>query len=229
MNIAIIPARGGSKRIPRKNIKEFCGIPIIGYAINAAKKSGLFEHVIVSTDDQEIAEIAKTFGAEIPFIRSAELSVDHISTIPVIAHAIQTCINLGWNFNLACCIYPCSPFIRLEDIKESFLKLNISEADYCFSIAEYSSAIQRSLKLLNSEITEPYFPEFQLIRTQDLPPAYFDAGQFYWGKVEAWLNNKSIHNGGLAYLIPNWRAIDIDTQLDWKRAELMYAAASSHK
>ena len=224
MNIAIIPARGGSKRIPRKNIKEFCGKPMIAYAITAAKESGLFEHIIVSTDDEEIAQIARVCGAKTPFIRPAELANDYISTVPVIAHGIEICRTLGWTFEHVCCIYPSVPFIQIDDLRGALVRLTSSESDYCFPVTEYPSAIQRALKLLSNGKMQPIYPEFEIIRTQDLQQAYYDAGQFYWGKADKWLNNPKIHSNGIGYVIPNWRVVDIDTPDDWQRAELIYRA-----
>jgi pseudaminic acid cytidylyltransferase len=221
MNIAIIPARGGSKRIPRKNIKEFCNKPMIAYAIAAAKESNLFEHIIVSTDDEEIAQIAIAWGAETPFVRPAELANDYAATVPVIAHAIEDCRNLGWKFDMACCIYPAVPFIQVDDLRGALTRMNKSEADYCFPVTEYPTVIQRALKLLSNGKMKPFYPEFETTRTQDLEPAYYDAGQFYWGKVGAWLTNSKIHNNGLGYTIPNWRVVDIDTPEDWSRAEIL--------
>jgi pseudaminic acid cytidylyltransferase len=224
MNIAIIPARGGSKRIPRKNIKEFCGKPMIAYAISAAKNSGLFEHVVVSTDNEEIAQIAREWGAETPFSRPAELANDFTATVPVIAHGIEACRTLGWMFDQVCCIYPGVPFIQVDDLKGALGRLASSNADYCFPVTEYPSAIQRALSLLGNGGVQPFFPQFEISRTQDLEQAYYDAGQFYWGKVEAWLKNPKIHSSGLGYLIPSWRVVDIDTFEDWQRAELIYRA-----
>lgn len=224
MNIAIIPAREGSKRIPRKNIKEFCGKPMIAYAITAAKKSGLFEHIVVSTDDEKIAEISRDWGAETPFIRPTELANDFTETVPVIAHGIEVCRNLGWKFDQVCCIYPGVPFIQIDDLIGALVQLTSSDTDYCFPVTEYPSAIHRALKLLGNGKMQPFYPEFELTRTQDSEPAYFDSGQFYWGKVEAWLTNTKIHSSGLGYVIPNWRVVDIDTPDDWLRAELIFRA-----
>ena len=222
MNIAIIPARGGSKRIPRKNIKEFCGQPMISYAITAAKESGLFERIIVSTDDEEIACIANKWGAETPFYRPVELANDYTATTPVIAHAIEACQSLGWKFDNVCCIYPCVPFIKIADLVGALALMHNSKLDYCFPVTEYPSSIQRALKLSNDCKMKPFYPEYEIKRTQDLEPAYYDAGQFYWGKADAWLSNPNIHNSGLGYTIPNWRVVDIDTVDDWLRAELIY-------
>lgn len=229
MNIAIIPARGGSKRIPRKNIKEFCGRPMIAYAITAAKDSDLFEHIVVSTDDEEIAQIARAWGAETPFVRPPELANDYTATVPVIAHGIDACRSLGWNFDHVCCIYPGVPFIQTDDLRGALVGLTSGDADYCFPVAEYPSVIQRALKLLSNGKTQPFYPEFVITRTQDLEPAYHDAGQFYWGKAEAWLTNPKIHSSGLGYVIPNWRVVDIDTQDDWVRAEVLAPIIMGHK
>jgi len=222
MNIAVIPARGGSKRIPRKNIKPFHGKPMIAYAIEAAKTSGLFEHIIVSTDDEEIAEISRKWGAEIPFFRPENLADDFVATVPVIAHSIEACREQGWEFENVCCIYPCVPFIDKEDLVRSLESLEDGTKDYCFPVAEFPSRIQRALKLGEAGSLSPFFPEFETTRTQDLESAYYDAGQFYWGKVESWLGNPKIHSSGIGFILPAERVVDIDTIEDWDRAERMY-------
>jgi len=227
MNIAVIPARGGSKRIPRKNIKEFGGKPMIAYAITAAKNSGLFDHVLVSTDDAEIASIAQAWGAQIPFFRPAELANDFTATVPVVAHAIQACEGMGWHFSNVCCIYPGVPFIEVADLQGAFKQLEVGSADYCFPVTEFPSAIQRALKKDIMGVMQPFYPEFELTRSQDLEPAYYDAGQFYWGKKEAWLSNPRIHSSGVGYEIPSWRVVDIDTPADWARAERLAMALQS--
>lgn len=224
MNIAIIPARGGSKRIPRKNIREFAGKPMIAHAISAARQSGLFEHVIVTTDDAEIARIAVEWGSETPFTRPAELADDHTPTVPVIAHAITACQALGWKIDYVCCIYPGVPFIQIDDLKRALELLQSSQAAYSFPITEFPSAIQRALRRLPDGRMQPFYPEYELTRTQDLEAAYHDAGQFYWGKPDAWLTNNRIHRSGVGLPIPNWRVVDIDTPDDWERAESLYAA-----
>jgi len=224
-NIAVIPARGGSKRIPRKNIKLFAGKPMIAYAIEVAKQCGLFDHVVVSTDDEEIAAIARECRAETPFPRPAHLADDHAPTVPVIAHAVTVCANLGWQFDHVCCIYPSVPFIQQEDMKSALdLLQNVASADYSFPITEFPSAIQRALRRKESGIVEPFHPEHELTRTQDLEPAYHDAGQFYWGHRRAWLNNPNIHKSGVGLVIPNWRVVDIDTPENWQRAEVIHRA-----
>jgi len=222
MNIAVIPARGGSKRIPRKNIREFAGKPMISYAITAAKQSGLFEHVIVSTDDQEIAKLAERWGAEIPFMRPKELSDDHTATAPVIAHAITESRRQGWQAEYVCCIYPAVPFLQVDDLIDSLQQLKQGDIPFSFPVTEFESAIQRALKRDGDGRLKPFYPEYELTRTQDLEKAYYDAGQFYWGKADDWMQNPKIHSQGMGYVIPNWRVVDIDTPDDWKRAELTY-------
>lgn len=227
MNIAIIPARGGSKRIPRKNIKLFDGKPMLAYAIVAAKDSGLFEHIVVSTDDEEIASIAREWGGETPFVRPANLANDYTATVPVIAHGIQACRDLGWVFDYVCCIYPGVPFIQAEDLTGTLAHLTESGADYCFPVTEFPSAIQRALKRMGDGRMQPIYPQYETTRTQDLEQAYHDAGQFYWAKANTWLENSRIHSGGVGYVIPNWRVVDIDTPEDWLRAEHMFKAFQS--
>lgn len=222
MNIAIIPARGASKRIPRKNIKEFCGAPIIAYAINSAKESNLFDHIVVSTDDEEIARIAQTLGGEVPFLRPKELADDSTATAPVIANVIQSCHKLGWSFTNVCCIYPCVPLIQIQDIREAYNLICNKNTVFSFPVAEYQSPLQRALRLLEDGGVQPLYPQFDSIRTQDIGKSFYDAGQFYWGSAELWLANLNIHRNGLGLVIPNWRAIDINSLEDWYRAELMY-------
>ena len=211
MNIAIIPARGGSKRIPRKNIKVFSGKPMIAHAIETALRSKLFDHIIVTTDDDEIASIAKQHGAQVPFKRPAELSDDHTATVPVIAHAITACQKLGWIIDKVCCIYPCVPFMKESDIAAGLNKLVQTKKDFVFPITTFPSAIQRALRQLSNGDIVPFYPEFAITRTQDLEPAFYDAGQFYWGQAEAWLSDKVVHQHGVGFGIPSWRVIDIDT------------------
>lgn len=224
MNIAIIPARGGSKRIPRKNIKPFAGKPMIAHAITAAKASGLFAHIVVSTDDTEIAQIAKEWGAEVPFSRPKELADDHTPTVPVIAHAITASEALGWHAEHVCCIYPSVPFIQTGDIQAALKLLEATGAEYCLPVTEFPSAIQRALRRSDNGRLAPFHPEFELVRTQDLEPAYHDAGQFYWGTRQAWLSNPRVHSGAVGLVIPNWRVVDIDTPDDWQRAEMFHQA-----
>lgn len=228
MNIAIIPARGGSKRVPRKNIRNFVGRPMISYAIGAALDSELFTYVIVSTDDHEIAETAKTYGAVVPFMRPAELSDDHTPTVPVIKHAIDQAEALGWFADYVCCIYPAVPLIHGPDLLAAFQLLRkASYADYSFPITQFPSAIQRALRLDSSGATRSFYPEHELTRSQDLGPAFHDAGQFYWGRCSAWKENPRIHNSGVGLVIPSWRVVDIDTEEDWRRAEIICRSSAS--
>jgi pseudaminic acid cytidylyltransferase len=223
MRLAVIPARGGSKRIPRKNIKVFHGKPMISYAIGAALGSKAFDRVIVSTDDPEIAEVAKAHGAELPFTRPPELADDHTPTVPVIAHAIRACDELGWNVSEVCCIYPGVPFISVIDLRVAYQQLLFAGTNYVFAVTEFPSPIQRALRRLSDGTVSPFQPEHAATRTQDLEPGYFDVGQFYWGRKKAWIEGLNIHLNGTALVIPEWRALDIDTPADWERAELLYA------
>lgn len=224
MKIAIIPARGGSKRIPRKNIKPFCGKPMIAHAIGKAQSSGLFEHIVVSTDDEEISRVALALGAEVPFARPVELADDHTPTVPVIAHAIRSCQALGWAIEQVCCIYPAVPFLQESDLMAALRMLETGGADCTFPVAAYPSPIQRALRLLPNGLMEPFYSQYAMTRTQDLEPAFYDAGQFYWGLAETWLVGKVAHKYGAGLVIPNWRVVDIDTPEDWQRAELMFTA-----
>jgi pseudaminic acid cytidylyltransferase len=228
MRIAVIPARGGSKRIPRKNIKLFHGKPMIGYAISAALDSKVFDKVIVSTDDDEIAKVARAFGAEVPFTRPVELADDHTPTVPVIAHAITACQNMGWDVKEVCCIYPGVPFISTRDLCTAYEQLLSSGAHYVFPVTGFPSPIQRALRRLPGGAVKPFQPEHAATRTQDLEPCFFDVGQFYWGKTSAWLQGLNLHMNGVTLVIPEWRVVDIDTLADWQRAELLYATLSEN-
>lgn len=221
MDIAVIPARGGSKRIPRKNIKEFAGRPMLAHAIEAARDCGLFAKIVVSTDDDEIGAIARDWGALTPFARPDGLAGDHTPTVPVITHAITACEELGWTVDRVCCIYPCVPFLQAGDLVSALQLLMESRSDYSFPVAEFPSAIQRALKRGEQGQLWPFHPGYELVRTQDLEPAYFDAGQFYWGRKDAWMRNDRIHSSGVGLVIPAWRVVDVDTMEDWVRAEML--------
>lgn len=224
MRLAVIPARGGSKRIPRKNIRPFAGKPMIGYAIDAARASGVIDRIVVSTDDAEIAAVAAAMGAELPFQRPAELADDHTPTVPVVAHAIRACQALGWDIGPVCCIYPGVPFIEPSEIAQALRLLERGRAPYAFPVAPFRSMVQRALQRDGEGITRPLYPEYADTRTQDLPPAYHDAGQFYWGRADAWLAGLNIHRNGCTIVLPEWRVVDIDTPDDWQRAELLHEA-----
>jgi len=225
MNIAIIPARGGSKRIPRKNIKEFCGQPMIAWSIQAAIKSNCFDKIIVSTDDEEIAEVARTYGAETPFVRPPELSNDHAGTIPVIAHAIEWQSQNSIAASKVCCIYATAPFIQARDIELGLTVLQSSGADYAFSVTSYAFPIQRAIRITAEKRLEMFQPEYFNTRSQDLEEAWHDAGQFYWGKAQAWIEGKPLFSrDGAPIQLPRYRVQDIDTAQDWERAEWLMKA-----
>lgn len=222
MNIAVIPARGGSKRIPRKNIKEFFGKPMIAWSIEAAKESKLFDHIIVSTDDAEIAEVARQWGAEVPFMRPAELADDYAGTTEVIAHATQWALDQGFDVDAVCCIYATAPFVQVKDLKRGLEALNSGGWAYSFTVTDYASPIFRSFKQTAAGGIEMFFPEHFSTRSQDLPTALHDAGQFYWGRPSAWLKGKRIFDqDSIPVVIPRWVVQDIDTQDDWERAEIL--------
>lgn len=225
MRIAVIPARGGSKRISRKNIRLFAGRPMIDYAIAAARDSALFEHVIVSTDDNEIAAIAQALGAEVPFMRPAALADDQTPTVPVISHAIAQCDALGWRADSVCCLYPGVPLLQITDLQASAAELAADESRYVFPVAAYPSPIQRALLRAPDGATRPASPQYAGTRTQDLEPAYYDAGQFYWATRKTWLDGLNIHQNARTMVLPEWRVVDIDTEDDWLRAEIIYNSA----
>lgn len=223
MKLAVIPARGGSKRIPRKNIKPFCGKPVIIWSIEAAIYSGCFDRIIVSTDDEEIADVARTHGAEVPFMRPSELSDDHTGTTPVIAHAIEWQCKNGITPLAACCIYATAPFLRAEDLRRGLEDLKKTGADYVFSVTRYEFPVQRAIRIANSGRVEMLFPENFNTRSQELEETYHDAAQFYWGRAQAWLDGERIFSEmAIPLVLPRHRVQDIDTQEDWERAEWMF-------
>ena len=223
MNVAVIPARGGSKRIPRKNIRKFYGKPIIAYSIEKALLSDLFDKVIVSTEDDEINSIAKQFDAEVPFKRPAELSDDYAGTTEVIAHAIKWMENQGWTLNGVCCIYPTAPLLDVELLKISYDIFIKGKWDYVFSAAEYVYPVERSFKVLDNNVLKMLIPENFNRRSQDLTSTFHDAGQFYWGTPVAWVEERPIFSERSTIIkLPTYRVADIDTEEDWKRAELLY-------
>lgn len=225
MNIAIIPARGGSKRIPRKNIKQFHGKPLIAYSIEAAKASKCFDRIIVSTDDVEIAEVAKKYGAEVPFLRPDNVSNDYATTMDVIQHALSWFTENNQSYTYACCIYATAPFISSESIRIGLNELIKGGFNYSFSATSFPFPIQRALKVNSDGSTDMFMPEHINTRSQDLEEAYHDAGQFYWGKSSAFLDKKSIFsNDSFAVILPRETVQDIDTPEDWFNAELMYEA-----
>ena len=223
MNICIIPARGGSKRIPKKNIRDFNGKPVIAYSIEAAIESNLFDRVIVSTDDPNIANIAKEYGAEVPFIRPNNLSGDYIGTDDVVSHAVQWVNNNDSKVEYVCCIYATAPFILKKYLLKGYQLLRKSDAIFSFSVTSFSFPIQRAIKINKTGIITPIFEEDILKRSQDVDEAYHDAGQFYWGRADAFSTSGSLYSGiALPVMLPRYLVQDLDTEEDWERAELMY-------
>ncbi len=230
MKIAVIPARGGSKRIPRKNIKDFCGKPMIAWSIEAAKTSGLFDRIIVSTDDAEIAEVAKQWGVAVPFIRPEELSNDFAGTTEVIGHATQWALDQGFDVIAVCCIYATAPFVQVADLKRGWEALESGDWAYAFTVTEFAAPIFRSFKQIAEGGIEMFFPEHFATRSQDLPTALHDAGQFYWGRPTTWIEGKRIFDRhSKPIVIPRWRVQDIDTLEDWERAEILASIIMGRK
>ena len=223
MRVAIIPARGGSKRIPRKNIKDFCGKPMITWSIEAAQASKCFDKVIVSTDDQEIADIAHKYGAEAPFIRPANLADDYTGTAPVIRHAIHWLDEHEEKVDFACCIYPTAPFLYAMDLRAGWAVISNSGYDYVFSVTRYAFPIQRAIRITEQGRVAMWSPEHFRTRSQDLEEAWHDAGQFYWGTAEAWCEERVVFGENSAPVkLPRYRVQDIDTLEDWISAEWLF-------
>lgn len=224
MNVAIIPARGGSKRIPRKNIRSFCGLPMIAHSIKVAIGCDLFKHVVVSTDDQEIADIALQYGALVPFRRPDHLADDHATTLDVMAHAVLACEALGWAAQRYCCLYATAPFVTEPDLRRGLEALFKPDVSYAFSATRFEFPVQRAIKISDSGAITPAWPEFIASRSQDLEPMFHDAGQFYWGQAEAFTKKAAFFAAhSRAIILPAYRVQDIDDEDDWHRAELMHA------
>ncbi len=220
--LAIITARGGSKRIPRKNIKPFYGRPIIAYSIEAAINSGAFDKVMVSTDDEEIAEISRKYGAEVPFMRSEKTSGDFATTTDVLKEVLEEYEKRGEHFDTACCLYPTAPFITAERIREAVDKFRASEADTLISVTSFSYPPQRALIMQGDRLVFKY-PEHLVTRSQDLQKEYHDAGQFYVFDTDAFIRNKNLMLGNIIPLeLSELEVQDIDTEVDWELAELKY-------
>lgn len=221
-NLCIIPARGGSKRIPRKNIKNFMGKPIIAYSIEAALNSGIFDEVMISTDDEEIAEIGRKYGADVPFMRSKKNADDFATTVDVLLEVLNVYEDSGKKFENICCIYPTAPFVTDTILIEALEKLSGEDLDAVFPVIPFGYPIQRSLKIKNDKL-QFFYPEFENSRSQDLEKAYHDAGQFYFIKTKYLIKNKSIFSSNTGSInITEMEAQDIDTETDWKLAELKY-------
>jgi len=224
--LCVIPARGGSKRIPRKNIRDFCGKPMIAWSIEAAQASSCFDQIIVSTDDVEIADVARQWGAHLPFMRPVELADDFAGTMPVVAHTVRWYQAQGQEISAVCCLYATAAFVEPADIKRGLDLLEHAAVDrFVFTATSYASPIQRALRLDPASGEAHMWQTEQFAkRSQDLEPAYHDAGQFYWGRPQAWLNSENLFEGSKSLVLPSWRVQDIDTQEDWIRAELMRQA-----
>ncbi len=223
MKLALIPARGGSKRIPRKNIKSFAGKPMISYAIKAAQDTGVFDRIVVSTDDPEVAEIAIAHGAEAPFERPADLANDTAPTVAVINHALNWFRDHDTWVDHVCCLYAASPFIQSADLLAAWTLLQSSGAEYVFPVTSFPFPIQRAVKIGLDGRLSMFEPRHLLTRSQDLEDAYHDVGQFYWGKAAAFLANKPLFGAdAVPLVIPRWRVQDIDTLEDWERAEVLF-------
>ncbi len=228
--VAIIPARGGSKRIPRKNIRPFAGKPIIGYSIETALQSQLFDRVIVSTDDKEIASVAESFGAEVPFLRPAELADDFSGTNAVVKQGLEWLQSHDFPVDYACCIYATAPFVQVEHLRAGYERLIASGQSYAFSVTSFPFPIQRAIRINEDGHVEALYPEMIASRSQDLEEAYHDAGQFYWGRCDAFLQDVvTFSPASDPVVLPRYLVQDIDTEEDWERAELMYKAWESAK
>ena len=222
MNIAIIPARGGSKRIPRKNIKLFGGRPLIAYSIEVAKISGLFDKIIVSTDDTEVAEIALSYGAEVPLLRPKELADDFTGTEDVVNHTLDYLKEQGHTYDYVCTLYATAPLLRQQYLQEGLKKLKATNATYAFSVTSMPFPIQRTFKVKDSGRCEMFQPEYYSARSQDLEEAYQDAGQFYWKNTSQYTKEIMFGKDSIPIILPRHLVQDIDTVEDWVRAELMY-------
>jgi len=224
--VAIIPARGGSQRIPRKNIKLFNGEPMIAHSIRAALASGVFDQVIVSTDDEEIANVARAHGADVPFMRPAELADAFTGTAAVIQHALCTLDALDQRFDYACCIYATAPLLQARYLRQGLVALDAApEKSYGFSVCSFGFPVQRALLIDTDGSLSAMHPEFRSVRSQDLPVAYQDAGQFYWGRSDAWRRGDTVFSElSLPVILPRHLVQDIDSPEDWLRAEYLYAA-----
>lgn len=223
LKLAIIPARDGSKRIPKKNIKPFLGKPIIAYAIESAINSNLFDEVMVSTDDEHIAEVALSYGAKVPFLRSEKNADDFATTIDVITEVISSYKNLNKEFEYACCLYPCTPLLSIDKLKQSFYMLEQRNLDCVFPIIRYGFPIQRAVRLNKNDLVEMIQSEHLITRSQDLETTYHDAGQFYFFKVKNLINKKRLLTDQTGYIeLTEIEAQDIDNITDWKLAEVKY-------
>lgn len=230
MILAVIPARGGSKRIPRKNIKPFCGKPMLAWSIEAARAAGVFDAIIVSTDDDEIAAVAESNGAEAPFRRPAELANDNTPTLPALAHAIRWFEQHRGAVTFICGILPTAPFMQPAYLRQGLdLLRSHPDAEFAFSVTSYAFPILRALKRNADGTVGMFWPEHELVRSQDLPEAWHDAGQFYWGRKEAFLSTDRLFSArSYPVILPRYFVQDIDTPEDWEQAEVMFRVLMSH-
>jgi len=223
LSICVIPARGGSKRIPRKNIRPFRGKPIIAWSIEAAQCAGCFDRILVSTDDEEIAAVAASHSAEVPYLRPQHLADDQATTQAVVLHALHWYEQQGQPVAAVCCLYPTAPFVQPGDLVEACELLGQAPPlSFVFPATSYPFPIQRAIRIESSGRSSMFQPEHFNTRSQDLEEAYHDAGQFYWARPSAWAKNDNIFEDGLPLLLPRWRVQDIDTEEDWQRAELLH-------
>lgn len=218
-NLCIIPARGGSKRIPRKNVKSFLGKPMLAYSIEAAMATNLFDEVMVSTDDDEIAEVARQYGAKVPFMRSSETANDFATTADVLHEVIDKYKELGREFDNFCCVYATAPMVQSKDIISAYNRLQSSDFTIVYPVVQFSYPIWRCLDLAEDGSMKRHWPEYENSRSQDLPKEYHDTGTFYWYKTKEWLNG-NINVGGIE--VDETTIQDIDTETDWKIAEMKY-------
>ncbi|MCB2182809.1 MAG: pseudaminic acid cytidylyltransferase [Desulfobulbaceae bacterium] len=225
MNIALIPARGGSKRIPGKNIKNFCGKPIIAYSIEAALEAQIFDRIIVSTDSDEIGSVARQYGAEVPFVRPAELADDFSTTAAVVEHGLNWLYSQGEKIRYLCCLYATAPFVTGKYLRQGFEKIVSEGVSSVFTVTSYPSSIYRALLIGEKGYLTMVHPEHELTRSNDLPETYYDAGQFYWLDAGSFMETQRIYSrDALPVILPRFLVQDIDTSEDWKTAELMYEA-----
>ncbi len=222
-NLAVITARGGSKRIPRKNIRNFCGKPIIAYSIEAALKSELFDEVMVSTEDEEIAEISKSYGANVPFYRSADTSNDYATTMDVLTEVLNCYKAYGKKFDYMCCLYPTAPFVTSKKLKSGYQTLKDADTDMLIPVVKFEYPPQWGLTVDDNGFLKYCYPEYVNIRSQDLEPLYHDVGQFYWYNIERCFltDNNNLSTGTI--IMPENEVQDIDNESDWSLAEMKYS------
>lgn len=223
MNLCVIPARGGSKRVPRKNIRSFLGKPVIAYTIEAALESGIYDEVMVSTEDEEIAQIAQEYGAKVPYFRPMELADDHSTTADVVLNVIDWYEQQGHEIDMVSYLYPVNPFLTKELLLTGYEQWQASELPYCFAVCEFHSAPQRGLAMNEDGSMRAMFPQYRNTRTQDIEKMYYDTGMFYFNEAKAYKEGVPVHSeAATAYVLPRHLAHDIDTEEDWKFAELVY-------